>query len=337
MTKPENANYLPGGRYTSGKTKGFSLQAGAANNQIARAMAIMVAAMLFAPVMDAIAKTLAVNFAVSPATVTFGRFVVQSAFLFAFLAFAWRSGALPVYFSGVNIVRGMIMGLAAMLFFTAIKYMPLADAISVFFVEPIIVMLMSAAFLGEKVGWRRLVAAVVGFAGAIIVIRPSYELFGVVSLLPLCTAFLFSVYLILTRISGGNDNPLIMQFYAGIGGVIICSVILAMGSLVGVGDFSLTFPTEGRAWSLLLGIGLFAVASHMLIVIAFSMAPASILAPFQYIEIVSATIFGLVLFGEFPDFTKWIGIFIIIGSGIYIFLREQQLEKLESDAQGNPH
>lgn len=305
---------------------------GARDNQVARAMAIMIAAMLFAPVMDAIAKTLAVSYAVSPATVTFGRFVVQTVFLFAFLLFAWRSRALPIYFSAVNVLRGMIMGLAAMLFFTAIKYMPLADAISVFFVEPIIVMLMSAVFLGEKVGVRRLVAAVVGFAGAIIVIRPSYELFGAVSLLPLCTAFLFAIYLILTRKAGGNDDPLVMQFYAGIGGVLLCGTVLLVATPFGFEDFSLSLPQENRAWALLLGIGLFAVASHMLIVIAFSMAPASVLAPFQYVEIVSATIFGLLLFNEFPDLTKWIGIMIIVGSGCYIFWREQLIEKSEKSA-----
>ncbi|MEM9332246.1 MAG: DMT family transporter [Pseudomonadota bacterium] len=305
------------------------------NTQIARAMAIMIGAMLFAPVMDAIAKGLATNFAVSPATVTFCRFVVQTIFLFAFLSVAWHRGILPLYFSPVNVLRGMIMGLAAMLFFTAVKYMPLADAISVFFVEPIIVMLMSAVFLGETVGWRRLLAAVVGFAGAIIVIRPSYELFGLVSLLPLCTAFLFSVYLILTRKAGGNDDPLIMQFFAGIGGVILCSTVLVFGTMFGSEDFGLSFPTEMRAWSLLLGIGLFAVASHLLIVIAFSMAPANILAPFQYVEIVSATILGYLIFGDFPDLTKWIGIFIIVGSGFYIFIREQRLEKNTQTEQAN--
>lgn len=287
----------------------------------------MVAAMLFAPVMDAIAKSLATQSDVSPATVTFGRFVVQSIFLGLFVAIAWAKGAMKYAFSWVNILRGMIMGLAAMLFFTAIKYMPLADAIAVFFVEPLIVMLMSSVFLGEKVGWRRVTAAIIGFGGAIIVIRPSYELFGAVSLLPLCTAFLFSVYLILTRISGSNQEPLVMQFYAGIGGVIMCGAILAVGTPLGSVDFGLSLPTTNQAWSLLLGIGLFAVASHMLIVIAFTMAPASVLAPFQYVEIVSATILGYLVFNEFPATTQWIGISIIIGSGIYIFLREQKLEK----------
>lgn len=298
-----------------------------ANTQIARAMMIMVAAMLFAPVMDAIAKSLATQSNVSPATVTFGRFVVQTIFLGVFVGVAWAKGVFKFVFSWLNILRGMIMGLAAMLFFTAIKYMPLADAIAVFFVEPLIVMLMSSVFLGEKVGWRRVTAAIIGFGGAIIVIRPSYELFGLVSLLPLCTAFLFSVYLILTRISGSNQEPLVMQFYAGIGGVLLCSAVLAVGTPLGSVDFGLSLPTSNQAWSLLLGIGLFAVASHLLIVIAFTMAPASILAPFQYIEIVSATILGYLIFNEFPGSIQWVGIAIIIGSGIYIFYREQQLER----------
>lgn len=303
------------------------------SQQIARAMTIMVAAMLFAPVMDAIAKSLATNSNVSPATVTFGRFFVQTVFLGVFVGVAWMKGVIGYVFSWMNIVRGMLMGLAAMLFFTAIKYMPLADAIAVFFVEPLIVMLMSSIFLNEKVGIRRITAAIIGFGGAIIVIRPSYELFGLVSLLPLCTAFLFSVYLILTRISGSNQEPLIMQFYAGIGGILMCGGVLLVGTPLGSVDFGLSLPTDNTAWSLLLGIGLFAVASHLLIVIAFTMAPASILAPFQYVEIVSATILGYVIFNDFPAPIQWLGISIIIGSGIYIFLREQKLEKQESVAE----
>ncbi len=297
-------------------------------SQIARAMSIMVVAMLLAPFMDAIAKLLATQHGVSPASVTLGRFVIQSAFLFPFLLLIWSRGAALRRISWVNCLRGTIMGVAATLFFVSVKYMPIADAIAVFFVEPLVVMLLSSVFLGEEVGWRRRIAAFIGFLGALIVIRPSYELFGWVSFLPLCTALLFSFYLILTRKFGGEDDPVVMQFWAGIGGMAICMVITALGTSVGSEDFGLSLPTGNQGWALLLGIGLFAVTSHMLIVIAFSMAPASILAPFQYIEIVSATILGLVLFSDFPDLTKWIGISIIIGSGIYIFLREQRLERL---------
>ena len=297
------------------------------SNQIARAMVIMVSAMLFAPIMDAIAKFGATQFGISPATITLGRFTVQSLFLGCFVLFAVSQGKNGFRFSGINVLRGMIMGLAALLFFTAVKYMPLADAISVFFVEPLIVMLLSSIFLGETVGWRRRFAAMAGFGGALIVIQPSYELFGLVSLLPLCTAFLFSIYLILTRMSGSSDDPIAMQFYAGLGGVLICGSIVAVGSSLGTENFALTIPETSRGWALLLSMGLLATASHMLIVIAFSMAPASILAPFQYVEIVSATILGWFIFSDFPGPMKWVGILIIIGSGAYIFWREQQLEK----------
>ena len=118
-----------------------------------------------------------------------------------------------------------------------------------------------------------------------------------------------------------------MQFYAGIGGVLLCGAVLVVGTPLGSEDFGLSLPTTSQAWSLLLGIGLFAVASHLLIVIAFTMSPASILAPFQYVEIVSATILGYVIFNDFPASVQWLGIMIIIGSGVYIFLREQKLEK----------
>jgi len=298
-------------------------------SQLVKAMAIMVMAMLVAPVMDAIAKSLATWHDVSPATVSFGRFFMQAVFLSGFVFVAWWRRHLPVCFSPINILRGMIMGCAALLFFTAVKYMPLADAIAVFFVEPLIVMLLSSVFLRETVGWRRRVAAVVGFAGALIVIRPSYELFGLISLLPLAAAFLFSLYLILTRRAGSDDDPLIMQFYAGIGGVIVCSLGLLIGEIMGFEDLRLSLPQTPQAWSLLAGIGLFAIASHMMIVFAFVMAPASVLAPFQYVEIVAATGLGLLLFGDFPEPLQWLGIAIIVGSGIYIFLRERALERSE--------
>ncbi len=305
----------------------------AARNTIVTAMLIMSCAMLFAPTMDAIAKFSANRYGISPAMITFGRFLVQALFLLFFLAVAWSRRHLEFNFSIVNIFRGMLMGVAAMCFFTAVKYMPLADCIAIFFVEPLIVLLLSSVFLGEIIGWRRRIAAFVGFCGALIVIQPSYELFGLISLLPLCTALTFSIYLILTRKHGKTGDPVSMQFYAGIGGVMMCGTAMLIGTPLGVEDLSFTLPTSAGGWSMVLAMGLIATASHMLIVIAFSMAPASILAPFQYLEIVSATLFGFFIFGEFPDALKWLGISIIIGSGFYTFLRERQNEKEFQEAE----
>ena len=300
---------------------------GGKSDNVGRGMAIMVLAMMLVPFMDAIAKTLSTQYAISPASVTFARFFVQSIILGLVVVCAVFCGAMRWHFSWINILRGVLMGATAMLFFIAIKYMPLADAIALIFVEPFIVMLLSAMFLGESVGWRRVVAAIIGFGGSILIIQPSYELFGAVSLLPLTSALLYSCYIILTRVSGSRDNPFLMQFFAGVGGAAICGVTLVFGGAIGSENLMPTLPQVSAAWWLLFGIGVFAVISHLMIVVAFSMAPASVLAPFQYLEIIMATIFGLWLFGDFPDLLKWIGVFIIVGSGIYIFMRERQLQK----------
>ena len=294
---------------------------------IARAMLIMVTAMLFAPGLDAIAKYLALTHGISPASSTFFRFLIQSILLCATIVGLGRIGGFTAANLGVNLLRGMLMGLASMLFFVSVKYMPLADCIAVFFVEPLLLMLLSSIFLGETVGWRRRIAAIVGLGGALIVIQPSYALFGPISLMPLFVALLFSVYLILTRKFSAKDEPVAMQFYAGLGGVLICSLILSVGTFLRAEDFSFTLPRENTAIYLLLLLGFLATAAHMLIVVAFSMAPASILAPFQYVEIVSATLLGFFIFADFPSLIKWVGILIIIGSGLYTFVREQQLER----------
>ena len=251
------------------------------SDNVGRGMAIMILAMMLVPFMDAIAKSLATIYSVSPGTVTFARFLIQAVVLGMVVRVAIRLGKMRWHFSWVNIVRGVLMGATALMFFIAIKYMPLADAIAIVFIEPFIVMLMSAFFLGERVGWRRVVAAIIGFGGAIMIIRPSYELFGAVSLLPAASALLYSCYIILTRVSGSRDNPVLMQFFAGVGGAVICGFGLVYGAATGSENLMLTLPELPFAWSLLLAIGLIAVVSHLLIVIAFSMAPASVLAPFQ--------------------------------------------------------
>ena len=297
------------------------------SDNVGRGMAIMILAMVMVPFMDAIAKSLSVYYDVSPATTTFSRFLIQAVVLGIVVAFGVFAGSMRWHFSWINIIRGVLMGATALMFFIAIKYMPLADAIAIVFIEPFIVMLMSAFFLGEKVGWRRILAAMIGFGGSILIIQPSYELFGLVSLLPAASALLYSTYIILTRVSGSKDNPVLMQFFAGLGGTAICGLALLAGSATGTENLTLSLPQLPVAWWLLLGIGLIAVVSHLLIVVAFSMAPASVLAPFQYVEIIMATLFGLWLFGDFPDLIKWIGVFIIVGSGIYIFVRERQLQK----------
>jgi RarD protein len=223
-----------------------------------------------------------------------------------------------------NLLRGLLLGAASLLFFTAVKYMPLADAIAVFFVEPMILTVLSGVFLKEPVGWRRWSAVVVGFAGALIVIQPSFALFGAVSLMPLGTATLFALYMLLNRRFSGRDSPLLMQCLAGLGGSLATGLAIAVGLALGIADLEPGLPSRGIDWTLLLVLGLLATFGHLLVVEAFRHAEASLLAPFQYIEIVSATIVGLAVFGDFPSASKWVGIAIVVASGLYTFWRESR-------------
>ncbi len=291
---------------------------------VARGMVLMIIAMLTLPLMDGIAKVLAVDYDVSAGQTTFGRFLVQACLLGPIIVVVYGVRALVPSQLLANLIRGALMSLAVMLFFATLKYMPIADALAVFFTEPFILTILSVIILKEKVGWRRRIAVVFGFIGAMFIVQPSYAVFGPISLLPICTAFLFAMYLILTRQMASKDNPMTMQFAAGVGGVITLTIVVGLATWFGLDDFSSPqVPEFGIRWLLIFAIGALATFGHLVVVMAFRLASASLLAPFQYLEIVTGTIIGFWLFGEFPDAFKWLGIFIIVASGIYLFLRER--------------
>ncbi|GAJ91270.1 DMT family transporter [Agrobacterium sp. SHOUNA12C] len=286
-------------------------------------MAIMAGAMIVLPVMDAIAKYMATFEAMSPGQVTFYRFFFQLVCTLPLLFFAFGWGALSAKRPWMNLLRGALHGAASLLFFAAVKYMPLADVFAIYFVEPFILTALSALFLGDKVGWRRWLAIVVGFGGAMIVIQPSFEIFGLKALLPVACAFLFALYLFMNRAVGDADSPLTMQTMAGIGGTIFMIGALWIGASAGATDFAPSLPASWLGLILLLILGAVSGYAHLLVVRAFRLAPLSLLAPFQYFEIISATVLGYALFGDFPNFSKWIGILIIVASGLFIIWRER--------------
>jgi len=291
-----------------------------------KGMAIMVLSVLLLPLMDAIGKWLAMVDNMPPATVTFMRFFIQCWLMFFILLIVGGFAALRTQYLAGNLIRGALMGFGGLCFFTAVKYMPLADAMAVFFAEPLILTLFSAIFLKEKVGWRRFSAVGIGLIGTMIVIQPSFEIFGAVSLLPLATAVTFAIYLILNRKYGAKESPLVMQFYAGVGGWVLAGVAVIFGTAAGLGDLSLGLPQGIQPWLLLLLLGTIGTVSHLMVVQAFKLAPASMLAPFQYLEIVNAVLVGLIVFGDFPTPSKWCGIAIIVGSGFYVFMRERRVK-----------
>ncbi|MGH6862139.1 MAG: DMT family transporter, partial [Phyllobacterium sp.] len=279
-------------------------------------------AMLFLPLMDAIAKWLSTVDSLSPVTSAFFRFAGQAVLTATIIVFLTGFASLKAANLRGNLLRGVLMGIGSLCFYAAVKYMPLADAIAIFFVEPLMLTVLSALVLKEKVGWRRCMAVVIGFIGSLFVIQPSWELFGWISLLPLGTAASFAVYLMLNRRYGTVDTPLVMQLYAGIGGTLTIILSIFFGAANGVSDMTYGMPTNPMSWFLLFMMGLIATIGHLLITQASRLAPASLLAPFQYLEIVMAVLVGLFVFEEFPTASKWFGIAIIVASGTYLIWRE---------------
>lgn len=298
-----------------------SLQETTSQNRIVNGLGLMVLAMLVAPLIDVFSK-LATDTS-SPAMITAGRFLFQALFMLPIVIAngVWRDFSLR--YSVFHAIRAGIITLSMVCFVATLAVMPIADAVAIFFVEPIILTVLASIFLKETIGWRRYLACVVGFVGAMIVIRPSFQELGFVTLLPVVTAFGVAVFALMTRALSQKEDPWSMQFQMSLWGLPISGVVLAAGGAADIGFLAPSLP-DGATIGLLAGIGLAGALSGILSVFAYRVAPASVLAPMQYLEIVSATLFGWLVFGDFPEPIKWLGISIIIGSGLFIIWRERR-------------
>ncbi len=283
-------------------------------------MIMMVIAMLMLPGIDAIAKWLSGS--VSSGQVTASRFLFQVLFMSPLLI--WTRGAWLTPVLWLHAARGTLIAAATLAFFTGLAYLPVADAIAIFFIEPLLVTLLSVILLGETAGWRRLSAIAIGFLGALIIIRPTFSDVGWPVLYPVIAAVFFSLYILLTRKLVASEDPVRLQFFSGLFGLLVMGGALVMGTRNQIDILVAAWPTLTQ-WMLLAGLGLIATLGHLLVVHAFRRAPVSVLAPFQYVEIIGATILGFVFFNDFPDPVTWLGIAVIVGSGIYVFHREALL------------
>lgn len=286
-------------------------------------MICMAVAMILLPVGDSFAKLL--TGVLHPAEVTMARLLAQGLFLLPG-AFFLRHQLRGAMFSPVIAVSGgfVLVTLASLIW--AFSVMPIATAIAIFFVEPLILTALVGPLLGERVGPRRLAAVGVGLVGALIVIRPGSD-FDAMALLPLLAALAYALNMIVLRRASRTRSALTVQcgatFYACLGMGALTFGLYQTGYVEpGLGDL----PSWG--WGAILAAGFFAAGSFVLIAEAFRRAEAGTLAPFQYLEIIGATIAGYLIFGDFPDGMTWIGVAVILSSGLYVFWREQSLAKL---------
>ena len=285
-----------------------------------RGVVLMICAMLFIPGIDAIAKLLADR--VPAVQISWSRFFFQTLYIAPIILLTIGPAAMRAKNPPVVILRGVLIAAATLFFFTSLRYLPLAEAIAIFFVEPLLLTVLSAIFLRERIGWRRILAVIVGLGGAQLIIQPSFAEVGWPALLPLGAAATFAVYLLLTKTLAASERPLTLHLWAGIAGTAALGIAMGVGVVTGVESFTPVWPSAGD-WLFLALLGAIATAAHFLVVIAFGLAPASLLAPFQYLEIVSATLLGYLIFNDFPGPQTWAGIAIIIGAGGFVLWRER--------------
>ncbi len=278
-------------------------------------MQLMVAATLLLPGIDIFAKILTRSLPV--AEIVLARFFLQSLFLLPLVLLRRKTQA-PSSRYRIHLLRGVLIAGASLFFFSALKYLPLADALSIFFIEPIVLAVLSILLLGEKLSRRLVVSIGVGFIGTLIIIRPGLGVFGLPGLLPLVAATLFACYITATRSLSASEDPAMMQLTAGLSATVVMVLALLAGSHFGVETLSWIRPNL-RQFQLMLGMGLMASLTHLTLVHAFRHTAASVLAPLQYLEMVSATLLGYWIFNEFPDLFTLTGAVLIIVSGLYMF------------------
>ena len=282
---------------------------------------LMCVSVFLAPLIDIFSK-LATS-TIPAGEITAARFLFQTLFV---LPFALRRGKLfsaaprQVFF---HALRGLLIVVGMTAFAATLRVMPVADAIAIFFVEPAILTLMSGIFLKETISRNKIIACATGFAGSLLVIQPSFSQFGLISLLPVVTAFTVALFLLLTRMLAADEDPWSMQFQSSVWGLAISAMLLAIGHLLAIPIYDPVMPGPASVLYLA-GVGLSATVAGILSIYAYRATPASVLAPLQYLEIVSACIFAYWVFGDFPDLLKWVGILIIIGSGLFIIWRERR-------------
>ncbi|RNF34809.1 EamA/RhaT family transporter [Paracoccus methylarcula] len=285
-------------------------------------MLAMIAAMGLLPIGDAIAKLL--TGIASPFEVSVWRIAMQALF-FIPVAILWRRRLKGSLLSRPALLSGALFAVTMICLVSAFQKMPIATAIAIFFIEPLLLTLLAWPFLNERPGPRRFVAVGVGLIGALIVIRPNFAVFGPVALFPVGAAIAYALNMIVLRRATRDHSALTLQIGATFCAAIGLLTLHAGGVMLGQEATSLADAPGWTLPALICAGGLLAV-TFLLITHAFSKVEASLLAPFQYLEIVGATIVGLIVFGDFPDALTWLGTAIILGSGIYVFHRERKTE-----------
>ena len=278
-----------------------------------KAIILNLSAWMILPVMDAIAKYLSISMDVLQ--IAWARYFFTVIFLLPLMLFFYRQMLVPSKKTKLQIFRGLTLAFSTLSFFYSISIISLPKALTLAFVAPITCTALSPFFLGEKVGIRRWIAVLIGFIGTVVVIRPGFIEVNLATLSALMCGISYGIYLTLTKKLSKSDNSLLTHLFTGVVGLVFFSLFIPS---VWVN------PTTSQ-WILMCIMGVVASVAHFLIILSLKYADASKLAPLGYTEIITNIIFSYYLFYELPDNWTYLGLFIIVFSGLYISKRENYL------------
>ena len=286
------------------------------------------AGMLIIPFLDVFAKLLGETH--GPLEITFWRFFMQTVLMLPFMV-SLNLWMIPPGTIMMQAVRGLLLAMATVFFFAALQHLPMAEAIAIFFVQPMILTVLSALILGERLRIRRIAAILAGLGGTMVILQPSLVIFGWAAVLPLGSAVSMAFYMILTRKLSGTVNPYQMQFFGSVVAMVVLGGMTVFGTLFQMPGAGMSM-LSGIEVSWVIGLGLAATIGHAFIVWAAGNAPANLLAPFQYVEIIGAATLGYLVFGDVPATSTFVGVTVIIASGLYLLHRERKAEQRRKNA-----
>ncbi len=270
---------------------------------------MMILGILCFTLMDATVKALAPRIGVLPTL--WARYAGQMLLVVILIAPRLRR-VVRTQYPRLQFLRSLLLMGATGFFFTGISLIPLGDAAALMAVNPVMITLGAALFLGEPLGPRRITGIAIAMIGAMIVIQPGSGVFSVYALLPLAAAVCYSAYALLTRRVGPDEDVWTSLFYTGLVGTILLSLAVPFAWV----------PPDATSWMLMAIAAVFGTLGQLFIIRSFSSGEAAMLAPYSYTGLIFATLWGAVLFDEIPDRWTLLGALVIAGAGLYVWHRE---------------
>ncbi|MCP5151503.1 MAG: DMT family transporter [Ectothiorhodospiraceae bacterium] len=284
----------------------------AAHHHVGRGIAFMCTAALVLPFLNAGAKLLGGEYPI--VEIVWARYAGH--LLCMMLVFMPRRG-LRLFATrrpGLHVVRSALLLASTLCYFTALRYISLPTAAAINFTSPIIVTLLAIPMLGEQVGWRRMTAVGFGFLGALVIIRPGTDAVHPAAVLVLGSASAYALYQVLTRRAAATDPADTSVTWTAVVGTLGASLVL---------PWHWETPHTATHAAILASLGAVAGLGHYFVVKAFQHAPASIVSPFSYAQLLGAAVLGFAIFGQLPDVWVWVGAAMIVAAGLYITYRER--------------